>query len=259
MRVAGRGATFVRVGAVAACAVAVWLASCSELGSPSGVFAISPLLLPSPGMVVGDTMRDSTGAAAPLRVIGFSASGDTIVGTMAAFVTLDTFAHLSGSATLVADHIGSARVLGGIGSLQTLPENVKVTLSPDTMYAADSTHHLKTYSIIGGDTLVTSADLTTHVSHKNGTTLSDVDAVVVRYSIVSAPTAKGSVPTVTLVNGSLVSTRDTTSGGRAGRAARLRVSRLMSVAVDSARILATASYRGVTIGTVTFTVVFKNQ
>ena len=259
MGVAGRGKTLVRVGAVAACVVAVWLASCSELGSPPGVFAISPLLLPSPGMVVGDTMRDSNGVAAPLRVIGFTASGDTIAGTTAAFVTLDTFAHLSGGATLVADHLGLARVLGGIGSLQTLPETVKVTLSPDTLFAADSTHHLKTFSVLGGDTLVTSADLTTRVSHKNGTTFSDVDAVIVRYSIVSAPNAKGTIPTITLVNGSLVSTRDTTSGGRTGRAARLRVSQLTSVAVDSARVLATASYRGVTIGTVTFTVVFKNQ
>jgi hypothetical protein len=239
--------------------VAVWLASCSELGSPSGVFAISPLLLPSPGIVVGDTMRDSNGVAAPLRVIGFSASGDTLAGTNAVFVVLDTFAHLSGSATLVADHIGSTRVLGGIGSLQTLPETVKVTLSPDTLYAADSTHHLKTFSILNGDTLVTSADLSTRVAHKNGAALTDVDAVIVRYSIVSAPTAKGSVPTITLMNGSFVSTKDTTVGGRAGRAARLRVSQLTSVAVDSARIRATASYRGITIGTVTFTVVFRNQ
>jgi hypothetical protein len=238
---------------------AVWLASCSELGSPSGVFAISPLLLPSPGMVMGDTMRDSTGAIAPLRVIAFSASGDTIAGTTATFVTLNTKAHLVGGTILVADDTGGARVLGGIGALQTLPETVKVTLSPDTLYAADSAHHLKTYSILGGDTLVTSAELTARVSHKSGATLSDVNAVIVRYSIVRAPPAKGTIPTITLMNGSLVSTRDTTLGGRAARTVRLRVSQLTSANVDSAVILATASYRGATIGSVTFTVVFKNQ
>jgi hypothetical protein len=238
--------------------MAVWLASCSELGSPAGVFAISPLLLPSPGMVVGDTMRDSNGVAAPLRVIGFTASGDTIAGTTAAFVTLDTFAHLSGSATLVADHLGLARVLGGIGSLQTLPETVKVTLSPDTLYAADSTRHLKTYAF-PAETLATSADLATRVGHRNGTTFTDVDAVIVRYSIASAPPAKGSGSTITLVDGNAVSTRDTTTSGRAARAVRLQIKQLTSLALDSAVVLATASHRGVTIGTVRFIVVFKFQ
>ena len=209
-------------------------------------------------MVVGDTMRDSTGAVAPLRVVAFTAAGDTVAGTTATFVMLNSKAHLVGGAMLVADDTGSARVLGGIGSLQTLPETVKVTLSPDTLYAADSTRHLKTYAF-PAETLATSADLTTRVGHKNGTTLTDVDAVIVRFSIASAPPAKGSVPTVTLVNGNEVSTRDTTSGGRSARTARLRINQLTSLALDSAVVLATASHRGVTIGTVRFTVVFKFQ
>jgi hypothetical protein len=249
-----------RVGAVAAGIVAAWLAACSDLGGPgSGVFSISPLQLPLPGVVLGDTMRDSTGAAAPLRVIGFNAKGDTIAAT-ANFIVFDTTAHLANGAYLVADDTGLVRVLGGIGNLQTLPETVKVTLSPDTLFAADSVRHVKTFSILTGDSVtVTSAELQTRVAHKTGATLSDVNAVIVRYSIVSAPPPKSTIPTVALVNGNVESTRDTTATGRAARAARLSVKQLNSLALDSAVILATASYRGVTIGTVTFTVVFKHQ
>jgi len=242
---------------VAAAALTL-LVSCLDLGAPEGVLSITPLLLPSPGMVVGDTMRDSAGAAAPLRVYAFNANGDTIAATTT-FITLDTTAHLAGGTLLVADFVGNARVVGTVGSLQTLPETVKVTLEPDTLQATDSTRHERTFSVLGGDTLVTSAELTTRVTHLGGASPSDVDAVIVRYEILSAPPAKGTIPTVSLVNGSLLSNRDTTTAGRASRAARLRVSQLTSTALDSAVIRATASHRGISIGVVTFTVVFRNQ
>lgn len=250
-----------RAAALAACGIAVaWLANCSELGGPSGgVYAISPLLLPSPSMVVGDTMRDSAGVVAPLRVIGFTDSGDTIPGTTATFITLDTNAHLAGGTVLVADYIGGARVLGSLGGIQTLPETVKVTLSPDTLMAADSTHHLKTYSFVTGDSLVNSAELSTRVQHRAGGTTADVDGVVVYYSIVSAPPASDSVPTVVLMSNNLLSSRDTTVSGRASRVLRLRVQQLTNLNPDSAVVVATTSYRGQPIGAVQFTVVFQNK
>jgi len=237
----------------------IWLASCTDLGPADGIRSISPLLLPSPGMVVGDTMRDSAGVVAPLRVVGFTANGDTVQGTAATFITFDTLAHLVGGNVLVADYQGGARVLGAIGSVQTLPETVKVTLSPDTILAADSIHQLKTYSFIAGDTLVTSAELETRVQHVAGTTLSDVDAVIVRYTILREPPAKGSIPTVALMNNNTGSTRDTTVAGRAGRTLRLQVKQLTSLSPDSAIVTATASYRGRSLGVVRFTVVFTNQ
>lgn len=250
-----------RAAALAACSAGVaWLASCSELGGPSGgVYSISPLRLPSPGMVVGDTMRDSAGAAAPLRILGFTESGDTVTGATPTFITLDTIAHLVGGTILVADYLGGARVVGTLGGIQTLPETVKVTLSPDTLVAADSVRHLKTYSFINNDTLVNSAELATRVLHRAGASTSDVDAVVVYYAIVSAPAAKGSLPTVVLMNGTQLSSRDTTSSGRAGRILRLRVQQFTSLATDSAVVVATTSYRGQSIGAVQFTVVFQNQ
>jgi hypothetical protein len=246
-----------RIGGFVLCAAAVFMVSC-DMSVATGFYSISRLLLPSPGVVLGDTMRDSTGKAAPLRVVAFSATGSVVSGVTPYFITLDTFAHLSGGATLIGDHVGAARVIGAISNVQTLPETVKVTLSPDTIVAADSVHHVKTYSVLT-DTLATSPELAAIVQHRVGATTSTVDAVIVKYSIVSMPPAKGATPTVVLMNGGLTSSVDTTLSGRAGRTLRLFVNRLTSVNPDSAVVRATASYRGVSIGTVQFTVVFKSQ
>jgi hypothetical protein len=252
-----RGAN--RVGAAVAAVGLVWLVSCDLSPHPGSFYSISRLLLPSPGVVLGDTMRDSTGAAAPLRVIAYNATGDVVTTVSPYFITLDTFSHLANGTTLIGDRIGTARVIGGIANVQTLPETVKVTLSPDTIIASDSVHHLKTYNLLT-DSLVNSAELGAIVQHiVAGGTNTTVDAVIVKYSLVSAPPSKNTLPTVVIMNGSAVSAADTTSAGRAARTLRLNVNRLTNVNPDSAVVNATASYRGVTIGTVQFTVVFKTQ
>lgn len=87
-------------------AAAWWVVSCRDVPAPEGgVFAISALLLPSPGLVAGDTLRDSTGLASPLRVVAFDVAGDTVQNAVTMFVVLDTGAHLSG-ALLVGDSVG---------------------------------------------------------------------------------------------------------------------------------------------------------
>ncbi|HEX7939071.1 MAG TPA: hypothetical protein VF483_08755, partial [Gemmatimonadaceae bacterium] len=93
----------------------------------------------------------------------------------------------------------------------------------------------------------------------NGVTPTPVDAVIVRYSIVSMPASKTASPSVVLMNGSIQSSTDTTLQGRAARTLRLNVNRLTSANTDSAVVTATASYRGASIGTVQFTVIFKSQ
>ena len=60
-------------GVLYAVAVVGWyLVSCTEVPVPEGgVASISNVRRPSPALVVGDTMRDSTGVVAPLQVIAF--------------------------------------------------------------------------------------------------------------------------------------------------------------------------------------------
>src|SRR6266550_50114 len=240
-------------------AVGWWLVSCRDVPAPEGgVASLAPLRLPSPGVVAGDTMRDSVGLAAPLTVVAYAVNGDTLKNVTAIFVALDTGAHVSG-VWLIGDSVGkTVRVIGSAAALQTQPVSVKITTSPDTMVPADSTLHRKTYSLITGDTVVNTADLATIVRHKPAT---GVEAVVVKYSILRAPggnPAKG--PALLLLNGSTPSNRDTSdASGRAARTARLRLLAKDTVAVDTAVVSATSSYRGRTLGLVTFVLVFTRQ
>ncbi|MEX2178192.1 MAG: hypothetical protein WD801_05750 [Gemmatimonadaceae bacterium] len=250
-----------RAFAVVSLAVAaVSVLACRDIPAPEGgVLSVSRVLLPSPGLVVGDTMRDSTGAAAPLAVIAYGISGQPLSPQPdAAFHILGAGAHLAG-ALLVGDEAGTrVGLVASVGALQTLPESVTVTLRPDTLIAADSTRHVRRYALIG-DTVINSAELSTIVQHREGADTSGVDAVIVRYEIVSAPTATGSGPTVQLMRVNAPSSRDTTSGGgRASRSARLRIAAFAG-ALDSAVVLATASNRGATLGSVRFTIVFQQE
>ena len=218
---------------------------------------MSPVQLPSPGVVAGDTMRDSTGLVAPLRVIGYSVTGDTSKGVTATFVALDTGAHFSG-ALLIGDKDGkTVRVVGTVQSVQTQPSSVRVTLSPDTLVAADSVLQRRSYALTSGDTVV-SADLATTVFHRVGTVRSGVEAVIVRYVIERAPPGNGNGPTLLLMNGSVPSDRDTTdASGRAARTARFRLAAKTAFTSDTASVSATASHRGRTIGRVLFTLIFS--
>lgn len=247
--------------AAAAAAAVVWLSGCRDVADPEGgVLAISPVQLPAPGLVAGDTLRDSTGAVAPLRVVAYNTAGDTITPTPpTAWVVLDDGARLVGPLLIGITAGTTVRVVGTVGALQTPPDSVRVTLSPDTLVAADSTLHRARYALTSGDTVVNSADLATRVLHVEGTSTSNVDAVIVRYEVVAAPPARAgaSGPTVILRPGTGTTARDTTTDGRAAVTARLRIGALASApGTDTAIVDAVASYRGQAIGRVTFTVVF---
>lgn len=242
-------------------AAGVGAAACRDVPAPeAGVLSLSAVFLPSPGVVAGDTMRDSLGQVAPLRMVAFDVDGAAIDPPPATtFAALDEGAHLAG-ALLIGDAAGkSVRLVGLAAGLQSQTATAIVTLRPDTIVPADSTHHVRLFSLLAADTLVTSADLSVIVQNRAGASVSGVDAVIVRYSFdrtVPATSASG----VALVSGTLVSSRDTTSnGGRAARAVRLNTRAAGIVPPDSAIVRATASYRGRTIGVVIFTIVFTNQ
>lgn len=249
-----------RIVVTVAGAAAWWMISCREIPSPeNGVFALSPVRLPLPGLVAGDTMRDSLGAVAPLEIVAYGADGEPLSPQPAAtFIVLDTLAHTAGL-LLIGEEPGTARVLGAVGNLQTQPVNVKITLSPDVLVAADSVVHHKPYSILNVDSVVVSADLNVLVQHV-ATPNSGVEAVLVHYTIDQAPPSNGQGPTVVLYSENAPSSRDTTDGsGRAARRARLRLAALSVVTEDTVRISAMSSYRGQSIGAVQFTIVYTKQ
>lgn len=250
----------IRVPAAFLVAVA-FVVACQDIPAPEGgVLSVSRVLLPSPAVVQGDTMRDSTGAAAPLRIIAYGINGEPLdPQPIPTFILGGTAAHLEADSFLVGDQAGSkVGIVASVGAIQTIADSVPVILEPDTLVAVDSVRHVKTWSL-AGDTVINSAELNTVVRHFGATDTSVVDHVIVRYELVSAPpvSGTGSGPSVQLVRGNVPSARDTTSGGgRASRVARMRIA-AFSDTLDSAIVVATASYRGVLLGSVQFTVVFQ--
>lgn len=244
--------------ALVAALSAAAMASCRDVPAPeSGVLSVSPLLLPSPAVVVGDTMRDSLGAAAPLRLIAYGVDGEPVDPQPApTFVVMDTGAHLAGT-FLIGDVTGTVRVIGSVSGLQTLSQVVLVTLRPDTLVPSDSTHQVRRFRF-PEDTAAT-ADLNVRVLNTDATP-TGVDGVIVHYEITSAPPVVGTGPSVMLLSGNVQSSRDTTANsGTASRTLRLRLAGVDPTRTDSATVNATASYRGQPIGIVQFTIVFQPQ
>ena len=247
-----------RRAAVVIATVGWYLLSCTEVPAPEGgVASISNIRSPSPGLVAGDTLRDSTGLVAPLSVIAYGLDDEPLDPQPAVtFASLDTIARVAGS-YLIGNRTGSARIVGIIGSVQTRVETIPVTLSPDTLVRSDSILHRVFYTL-AGDTVVHSGELGALVQHRLPTA-SGVEAVVVKYTITKAPVGS-SAPTAVMVNAGRLSDRDTSdASGKASRVARLRLAALNSFVTDTVLVDATASYRGRAIGVVTFTVVFTKQ
>src|SRR4051812_2442628 len=147
---------------LAAGALLTLIVACSDTSTPSdNVLALSELRLPLPGVVVNDTMRDSTGAVAPLHVTAFDREGDTVNADIS-FLAPDRCAHFDGP-LMIGDSTALVRVIASSAQLQTLPVTVVVTLSPDTIVPADSTTRQATYSFANVDSIATSTDLTTLV------------------------------------------------------------------------------------------------
>jgi hypothetical protein len=228
-------------------AAALTIAACIDMSPPkSGVGSISQLLLPSPSVVVGDVMRDSLGAPAPLSIIAYDARFQPIPGLPAQFFVLDTGAHVNEAGLLFGDRVSSVRVIGSIAGLQTLGTTVPVTVPPDSLKRVGTADSL--VAIPGGDsTQNMSTPLSVTVTGVGGT---GVNMFVVRYRILYAPAAgPGQPPTAYIGNDAArPSNADTTDA--AGGASRRAVLRIRSLGVnlpDSIVVEASASYKGALI------------
>ncbi|HVA56344.1 MAG: hypothetical protein WBQ26_05965 [Gemmatimonadaceae bacterium] len=227
-------------------------AACRAIPAPAnGVLSVSEVQLPSPGVVVGDTLRDSTGQVAPLRVYAFGVGGqaDTLHDAVGQFVLLDSGAHLTGNGYLVGDSIrASVRVVGSVGMLQTSAATVSVTPRPDSIGSA-LTAAIATVAFNPLDSTATanySTALAANVVSMDSVPPAAVQSVVVHYAIVyqpaaSVPGAASAVLVDPLGNPSTVDTTDV--NGQVSR--RIRVRPQAPTVADSVVVKVTAQYRGV--------------
>lgn len=88
--------------------------------------------LPSGFVVRGDVMRDSTGAPARLDIVAYDGDGNPLPDVQPEFFIIDSApaAHFDANGFLVGDKLGTVRVIGQIGSLQTPATQIPITVAP---------------------------------------------------------------------------------------------------------------------------------
>jgi len=216
--------------------------ACTDVsGSSTSVLSIQFDSLASPSVVVGDTLRDTTGAVILPVVRAFNFKGEAITPVPVWFQSPDSGVVVdSVTGIIVGDSLRStpARIVATVGSLQAV-QRVDVTLRPDLLAAQNGEDSLS-YSLLD-TTLNVSPRLTVQLTHG----VAPNDSVVKSY-IVSFAIVEQSNPSLgELVNDagkpSVVDTSDT--NGVAGRAIRLHPL-FLSSEVDSIIVNATAKYRG---------------
>ena len=121
--------------ALAAGAVAI---ACGEVPTlQDGIAYITPIQLPLPAVAAGDTLRDSLGRAAPLRVRAFTRDSQEITGLTVTFVptALPSNVRIDDDGILVADDtVRSVQLVGRIGDrLQTTVATLLIVPHPLAM------------------------------------------------------------------------------------------------------------------------------
>lgn len=235
--------------ALVGAALAVAALSCGEVPTlPDGIAYISSVLLPAPAVAVGDTLRDSTGKAAPLRILAFGQNGDTIAVTPSFVVTTvpGKSATVGSTGFVVGDSVRSVQIVGRVGErLQTPPVAFDVVRQPDSLAPSAGTKVLLG-EVTTGELFSISSPLGVTVTTGATATRSGVKGIIVRYEVTKIFPASASIPDTTIVliddvnrfvfptGRTAVDTTD--SQGNAGR--RLRA---VPFGFDSVEILATAN------------------
>lgn len=232
-----------RRGTAFACALSFVAAlSCGDVsGSSTSVLSIQFDSLAAPSVVVGDTLRDTTGVVILPVVHAFNFRGEEITPVAARFQSPDSGLVVdSVTGMVIGDSLRStpARIVATVGSLQAI-QKVELTLRPDLAAPLDGLDTLS-YSLID-TTLNVSSQLTVKLTHGTAPNDSVVKSYIVSFAIV----AQSNPRLGELVNDagkpSVVDTTDT--NGVAGRRIRLHPL-FLSAQTDSIIVNATAKYRG---------------
>jgi len=233
----GRGAVVAMAGLIAVTAL-----SCTDIPtSDNAVLSVALDSLPAPAVVLGDTLRDSTGRAVPIHATAYNFKGVVVANAPERFHALDAgilVDSITGFATADSLRLTPARILVTIGALQAI-QSLDVTLRPDTVSAVNARDSLL-YSLLDTTKNVSPA-LAVRVLHSLTSTDSAVKSYLVSFAVISpADTLLAS-----LVNdGGKPSRVDTTdTSGTASRRIRLEPVRLTSL-TDSIVVQATVKYRG---------------
>jgi hypothetical protein len=195
--------------------LAVGLA-CGEVPTlQDGVAYISPVILPSPAVALGDTLRDSTGAVAPLRLYGIDSDGDTVSTITPRFIVTTVpgpTVTLTPANFVIGDSLREVQIVGQVGSrLQTPVVRLDVVRQPDSIAATGATS--TRFPAPSGTEVTSVATLGVNVTHPpvpatpaTPTTpaapaipRAGVKSIIVRYAVTRVFPATATIPDTTLV------------------------------------------------------------
>jgi hypothetical protein len=187
---------------LAAAALAAAALSCGDVPTFAGGIAyITPVLLPAPAVALGDTLRDSTGVATPLRVYAFDTDDDTISGITPLYLQSSLplkGVRISPAGYVIGDSVREVQIVAQVGErLQTPPAPLQVVRQPDSLEAAAM---VRTITFPGLDPGTSSAGaLDVKVSSAAGAPRAGVRGIIVRYRISRLVPATAVIPDTLLV------------------------------------------------------------
>ena len=235
----GRNSLAIAIGTLAGLAA---FSSCSEIPtSDSAVLSLTFDSLPAPAVVLGDTLRDTTGTAVPIRATVYNFQGNVIANPPLRFQALDRGIRIdSVTGFVIGDSLRAtpARVAVTVDGLQAT-SLLDVTLRPDTIIPVKERDSLL-YSLVD-----TTKNLSPSLAVRAHHSLTSLDSAVKSYIVSFAISSPADPQLAMLVNDAGKESRvDTTdANGEASRKIRLTPARLTSI-TDSVIVLATVKYRG---------------
>ena len=237
---------------------AAWLAvACLDISSPvTGISGITSVLLPTPSVVVNDSLRDTIGVPAPLVVYAFGPNGDTVRDVVVRYFAIDSTQKLhvdsitgfawGDSLSPLARVVARVTPANGKGVVQTLQVPLPVVPTPVSATKADALIDFPfdptTLDTLGAGVLSPSLDVTVV-----GDGDTPIQSYVVSYKIVRMPTSEvAGEPTVRILD-------------RSGNDSTIAITSSSGVASKQLRVRLKAIPRDVLFGPATDTVVVQVQ
>jgi len=187
---------------LAGAALAVATLSCGEVPTlPDGIAYISTIILPAPAVAVGDTMRDATGKATPLRIDAFGQDGQPIPVDPTYIVTTvpGPSATVTPAGFVIGDSLRSVRIVGRVGDrLQTPPATFDVVRQPDSISATTDTRFVLG-EVSAGQVYSISSPLAVFVSSGGTAIRGGVKGIIVQFAVTKIFPASAQIPDTTIV------------------------------------------------------------
>lgn len=224
-------------------AAVVALCGCGDVDTgPNVATSLEFASLPFPAVVAGDSLRDTSGMAAPLRALAFNSRNDAILDAPVRYAALEGVVavdSVAGFAVAGFDDDTTARVVAYVGRLQSPPLRLSVVPRPDAAAKSGTIDTLE-YSVLDS-TKNLSGELAVRVVHNKVGGEVPVRDWIVTFAL---ETASDSTRARIVDDSRRASGADTTSStGVASRRIRLNPAGLTATR-DSISVQAVVRYRG---------------